>query len=553
METKKLVFNNEQYNILTSIKMGQTAFLICIDVLDKKVIYFKQEVVDGKVKLTSQANILPTANEVNKKSLSNKIRILEAFLSKVHLGLANAVFVDRKKVSDAFHNLTAEIDNCDLKYYMIENASIEETDEQIENFIVKFNGLNFNKELEQVNEIKNELYYYNPNEEKEVTPKVEAVSNVNKIENVSKEEENTYVGPSMAEDPFKTGAINLDEIANKLTQNQSVDEALNKHLEQYAPKKDEESYEATPKSKKLNTILIVIAILAVGASLYFTFFNKEKTYTTKEIMEKVNAKANLKEISKGKNYNAPDNLTSNYKKALDNKLISVNIPSIKTINADTVGWIKNDFLNVSYPIVKGTTNAFYSNHDFMKKSSNGGWIYVDSATDLNKIERNNVIYGKSDVNSTFFYSLRNVLTADFVKDINNQVIKISTTDANTLWLVFSVYEIPNEDYYLKNDFNDDDEFIEFINTINERSIHDFEVDLDEYDKILTLTTNKDNENRIIVHAKLIKIDGKQEEIEEKDEKQEKDEEIKEEEKKTDESKEEQVEVNNKEEDKKGEN
>ena len=143
----------------------------------------------------------------------------------------------------------------------------------------------------------------------------------------------------------------------------------------------------------------------------------------------------------------------------------------------------------------------------MKGDSNGGWIYLDSNTDLNKIDRNNVIYGKSDINSTFFYSLKSVLTPDFAKDINNQIIKVSTVDADTLWLVFSIYEIP------------DNEFKAFIKTINERSVHDFDVDLDEYDKILTLTTNKDNDTRIVVHAKLVKINSRVEEekVEEKKE------------------------------------
>ena len=522
METRKLVFNNEQYNILTSIKMGQTAFLICIDLLDKKIAYFKQEIVDGKVKLTSPANLITNASEVNKKSISNKKRIIDAFLPKVHSTLANTVFVDRKKVSDAFHKLTTEIDNCDLKYYMIENASIEETDEQIENFISKFNGLNFNKDLDKVNEIKNELYYFNKAPEGEVKPKVEAVSNVNRIEQVNpKEENNTYTGPSMAVDPFKAGSINLEEISTTA----SVDEALNKHLEQYAPKK-EEVVEASPKAKKLNLIILVIALLAVGVSMYFTFFKKEKTYTTTEIMKKVNDVVSLVDVEEGINFNEPADISKNYQEALDSKLISANINNLKAINPDTVGWIQNDFLSINYPVVKGANNSFYSTHNYMKGESNGGWIYLDSATDIDKIERNNVIYGKSNVNSTFFYSLKNVLTPEFVKDINNQIIKLSTKDNNTLWLVFSIYEIANEDYYLANDFKDDEDFSHFIEVVKKRSIHDFEVPVDENDKVLTLTTNKDNDNRIVVHAKLIKIDSsKSEQQEQIDDEELKDEEI----------------------------
>ena len=399
---------------------------------------------------------------------------------------------------------------------MIENASIEETDEQIDNFITKFNGLEFSKDLNQVNEIKNELYYFSSNEEEEVKPKEESVSNVNRIETVNNNQDTTsnYSGPTMASDPFaQTDINNID-----LTVNQSVESTVNKHLEEYAPKK-EVSEETQAKNKKTNTIIIITILLIAAGALIFTFLNKKKTYSTSAIMEKVNAKVNLKDVEEGKGYNTPDTLTDNYKKVLETKLLNADINALKTINPDTIGWISNDYLKISYPIVRGAYNGYYSSHDYMKGDSNGGWIYLDSNTDLNKIDRNNVIYGKSDINSTFFYSLKSVLTPDFAKDINNQIIKVSTVDADTLWLVFSIYEIPNEDYYLTNEFKDDNEFKAFIKTINERSVHDFNVDLDEYDKILTLTTNKDNDTRIVVHAKLVKINSRVEEekVEEKKE------------------------------------
>ena len=243
--------------------------------LDKKVIYFKQDIVDGKVKLTSPANILVNANDVNKKSLSNKKRLIEAFIPKVQFGLSNAMFVDRTKVSEAFHNFTKEIDNCDLKYYMIENASIEETDEQIDNFITKFNGLDFSKDLNQVNEIKNELYYFSTNEDEEVKSKEESVSNVNRIETVNNNQDTTsnYSGPTMASDPFaQTDINNID-----LTVNQSVESTVNKHLEEYAPKK-EVSEETQAKNKKSNTIIIITILLIAAGALIFTFLNKKKTY-----------------------------------------------------------------------------------------------------------------------------------------------------------------------------------------------------------------------------------------------------------------------------------
>ena len=512
MENRKITYNNMQYNILTSIKLGSTAFLICLDVLDKKIEYFKQEVVDGKVKLTSREKLLLTATEVNQKSLSNKKRVLESFIAKLEQNLAKSLFVDHNKVINEFKKLTMEVDSCDLKYYMIENASIEPTDESIEKVMEKFNAMDINKDLDQIKEIKNELYYFNANEEEVVKPKEEGVSNANKLE-TNQSNEDSYNGPKMAINPFE--GVSLDSISDSLNQTKDIEAVLTNNLKEQMP---EEEVNAAPKKRKLKPISYVFIVLIIGILAFFGYSYfidpSNKTYTTEEIMKKVNAKVSVKEIDDGVSYNEYDN-----EDALESKLIDVNIASLKSLNANTVGWIKNDYLSINYPLVKGSSNSFYASHDYLKGNSTYGWLHVDSANKLDEIDRNTVIYGSADLNSEFFYSLKNVFQADFIKDVNNQIIKLSTDNINSSWLVFSIYEIANEDYHLKTEFKDDEEFADYLDVISKRSVHDFEISLDENDKILTLSTNKDKDTRIVVHAKLIKTDkelkkdNKEEEIE----------------------------------------
>jgi len=69
--------------------------------------------------------------------------------------------------------------------------------------------------------------------------------------------------------------------------------------------------------------------------------------------------------------------------------------------------------------------------------------------------------------------------------------------------VFSVYKIENEDYYIDTEFKKN-EFEEFIDTLKNRSIKDFNVDVSVEDSILTLSTCADNNKyRIVLHAKRI--------------------------------------------------
>ena len=69
--------------------------------------------------------------------------------------------------------------------------------------------------------------------------------------------------------------------------------------------------------------------------------------------------------------------------------------------------------------------------------------------------------------------------------------------------MFSVYKIENEEYYIDTEFKKN-EFEEFIDTLKNRSIKDFNVDVSVEDSILTLSTCADNNKyRIVLHAKRI--------------------------------------------------
>lgn len=82
---------------------------------------------------------------------------------------------------------------------------------------------------------------------------------------------------------------------------------------------------------------------------------------------------------------------------------------------------------------------------------------------------------------------------------------MSTINENMIFLIFSVYTIKKESYYITTDFDSNDNFQKFLDTIYNRSKFNFETSIDTNDKILTLSTCLDNyDNRIVIHAKMIK-------------------------------------------------
>lgn len=70
-------------------------------------------------------------------------------------------------------------------------------------------------------------------------------------------------------------------------------------------------------------------------------------------------------------------------------------------------------------------------------------------------------------------------------------------------IIFSTYKIEVEDYYITTKFINDDEYIKFLNKVKSRSNHDYNVELDKDDQILTLSTCSGNNKRIVVHAKKV--------------------------------------------------
>lgn len=187
--------------------------------------------------------------------------------------------------------------------------------------------------------------------------------------------------------------------------------------------------------------------------------------------------------------------------------ISTDFNDLLRKNSDTVGWIKINNTNVNYSVVQSNDNEFYLKHDFNKRSNANGWIYGDYRDDFENFGTNTIIYGHNLINKTMFGSLTWALRESWYKNSDNWYIKLSTPTSNTVWKIFSIYQIKPEIYYLKTYFDSDSEHQEFLDTLKGRSIYDFGESLGYYDKILTLSTcSDDGTKRMVVHAKMIKAE-----------------------------------------------
>lgn len=252
-------------------------------------------------------------------------------------------------------------------------------------------------------------------------------------------------------------------------------------------------------------IFIFIVIIAVCVMKIISWVSDNKT--TSSITEEINniVVVNEKEDDdKTEIVNEVEDKTSDYWYFVSFPLIDVDFTKLKEKNNDTVGWISVNNTNINYPYVQGKDNSYYLNHSFDKSYNEAGWVFLDYRNDSSLSDRNNILYAHSRLDKTMFGSLSKTLKSNWYSNRDNHIIRLSSEEENTMWQIFSVYKIPEESYYITTVFNSDDEYMSFLNTIKDRSIYNFNTDLNSGDKILTLSTCYSDTERTVVHAKLIK-------------------------------------------------
>lgn len=173
------------------------------------------------------------------------------------------------------------------------------------------------------------------------------------------------------------------------------------------------------------------------------------------------------------------------------------------INEDYFGWITIYNTNINYPILQGEDNEYYLSKNINKEDLSSGSIVLDYRNNSFN-DKNTIIYGHCMKNNTMFGQLKNYTNEAFFHE--NKYIYIFTRDGETLkYEIFSVYLTDITEDYLKTTFEDEEEYLQFINDKKNKSLFNSDVELKSNDKIVTLSTcSFEYENaRLVVMGKFI--------------------------------------------------
>lgn len=246
-------------------------------------------------------------------------------------------------------------------------------------------------------------------------------------------------------------------------------------------------------------VLIILLVILVNWIL--------ENLKTDDVLEEIYEVSDVKEVKTTTQKNEENKnvttTTSLYDKYGNMSILEVNFDNLKKINPDTVGWIKVNGTKINYPFVHTNDNEYYLKHTFDKTSNKKGWVFLDFRNDIENLSENTILYAHGLVNNQMFGSMRKVIKPSWYNNKNNHIITVATPSGTRHFKVFSSYTILPESYYITTNFKTEDEFKIFIDTIKQRSVYNYGVEVNINDKILTLSSCYDNEKRMVLHAKLI--------------------------------------------------
>ena len=183
---------------------------------------------------------------------------------------------------------------------------------------------------------------------------------------------------------------------------------------------------------------------------------------------------------------------------------------LKKRNSDYVGWITLPNTELNCPIYKTEDNSFYLNLNSQRQNSKYGSLFLDCEMDMNRSSR--VIYGNNARDGMMFGTLGKLRNLKFYKE--NYRLTFSDGKSEEEYVVYAVFVLNSKReqddgniYDIRmTDFSDAARVDGWVSDAKERSVINTNIDVNKYDKIITLVTTCDDfeDARLVVMARCVR-------------------------------------------------
>lgn len=179
------------------------------------------------------------------------------------------------------------------------------------------------------------------------------------------------------------------------------------------------------------------------------------------------------------------------------------VKALKQKNADTVGWIAFDTVDISYPIMQGEDNGYYLNHTFSGKENKAGSIFMEAGNASDFTDYHTILYGHNMKNGSMFGKLKKYREETFFEE--NPYFSVYTEDKRYRYEIFSIQITAADSRVYTIGFSPNAEYQSFLEDLVKNSWYERGKVLAVTDQVITLSTCvQSDEKRLVIHAKRIK-------------------------------------------------
>ena len=175
-----------------------------------------------------------------------------------------------------------------------------------------------------------------------------------------------------------------------------------------------------------------------------------------------------------------------------------------------VGWINVPNTVIDYPVVYCEDNEYYLKHDFWGEDDPDGTIFLTKEADLLENNQSLSLFGHHRKNGLMFSGLHKFKTLRFYKE--TPVFSFDSLYEEADYKIFSVFYMAGNSsdeyfyYYPKASFKTDEDFMEHVKQLKNRSIFNLAVDVEAGDQIVLMTccTYETENLRIVVAGRKVR-------------------------------------------------
>ena len=170
------------------------------------------------------------------------------------------------------------------------------------------------------------------------------------------------------------------------------------------------------------------------------------------------------------------------------------VKSLQQENPDIVGWIEIENTKINYPVLQGTDNEYYLNHNYKKQKTQKGSIFLNKDYNWDIPSSNLQIYGHNMKNGEMFQGLLKYKNESYYKQ--HPTIRFTTAKEDAIYEIISVF--PSRVYYQteKNVFRyyyfihaeTKEEYDNFVENAKKASLYEIDKTAEYGDQLMTLST-----------------------------------------------------------------